>query len=451
MKSGAHNTPRAVVLSMLININEEGAYCHLCLRQTMKKVDHWPGRDKRLIKRLVEGTVSRRLQLDHIIDCHAHTPVSKMKPPVRNILRMSVYQIIFMDQVPDRAACDEAVKLAKQRGFMPLAAFINAILRNIIRNKETLLAQMEQAQDTEALSLKYSMPQWIIDLWLLDYAAKDLTVMLGALLNIRPLTVRLAASLSKKEVGEWLSAIQQEGHTVHPHPLLDYAHELTKCDKIVDLPGYGQGLFAVQDVASMLAVEAAGIAKGDVVLDVCAAPGGKALHAAERAKTVMARDRNEKKCDIIRENAARLGHGNVEICAHDATVFDPSVVDVADVLIADLPCSGLGTLHKRPDLKYRLTPAVLEDICALQRRILEVVWRYVRPGGILLYSTCTINRAENADMMQWFVEHHPFEYAPFPREVPFLAMQNENNAQLQLLPGIHPCEGMYICRLRRRI
>ena len=309
MEKSAHNAPRAVVLSVLMKVNEEGAYCHLCLRQTMKKIDHWPDRDKRLIKRLVEGTVSRRLQLDYIIDCHAHTPVSKMKPPVRNILRMSVYQIIFMDQIPDRAACDEAVKLAKQRGFMPLAAFINAILRNIIRNKEQLLAKMEQEEGKEALSLKYSMPQWIIDLWLLDYAAADVTVMLDALLTIRPLTLRLAAGLSKKEVGQWLASIQLEGHAVHPHPLLDYAYELSKGDKIADLPGFGQGLFAVQDVASMLAIEAAGIAKGDVVLDVCAAPGGKALHAAERAKRVMARDRDAKKCDIIRENAARLGHG----------------------------------------------------------------------------------------------------------------------------------------------
>jgi 16S rRNA (cytosine967-C5)-methyltransferase len=333
-----------------------------------------------------------------------------------------------MDHTPDRAACDEAVKLAAKRGFSALTGFVNGILRNIARQKGQIPYPDSEKEPLRCLSVRYSLPEWLIEKWQQEYGLATTEAILGGLLAERPLTLRWR--------GGQPAPLQGWGENVvwRPHPYLDYAYELTGVDDVAALPGYGEGQFAIADAGSMLAVEMAGIKGGDHVVDVCAAPGGKALHAAETAAWVKARDISEAKCQMLRENAARLKQTNLDIAVHDATVYDESLHETADVLLADLPCSGLGVIARKPDIKYRATPVSLAETSELQRRILAVVWQYVKPGGALLYSTCTLNHDENAGMMAWFTANYPFE------------IEEERT----LLPGIDPTDGFYICRLRRK-
>jgi 16S rRNA (cytosine967-C5)-methyltransferase len=437
---------RSLALDMLLRINEEGAFCHLVLREIFAKPNNYQNRDKAFIKRLTAGTIERQIHLDYLINLYAKIPVEKMKPFIRNLLRMSVYQIIFMDNVPDRAACDEAVKLAAGRGFSALKGFVNGILRNISRQKYDMRLPEEAIEPVRSLSVHYSMPEWLIEKWLREYDFATTKDILRGLLQIKPVTIRLKSESAPNPA-------------FNPHPYLDYAYEMFDGGNITELPGFDEGLFFVQDLSSMLVCEAAGISRDDLVIDVCAAPGGKALHAAERAKKVIARDVSEKKCELIRENAVRMKQTNIEIAVHDALIIDENLIGKADILLADLPCSGLGVIGRKPDIKYRVTPESLAEVCDLQRRILATVWQYVRPGGILLYSTCTINRDENEAMMSWFVANFPFEYDAFPEEFPDInrvgglpfRQINPTNGMLQLLPGVHQSDGFFICRLRRQV
>jgi 16S rRNA (cytosine967-C5)-methyltransferase len=417
---------RAAALDLLMRVNEGGEFTHLALRETLAGLGN--DQQKGTIKRLTAGTVERRLELDYIIDCYAKPPTAEMRPFVRNLLRLAAYEILYMDNTPDRAACDEAVKMAAKRGFSSLTGFVNGVLRNIARHKENLPYPDAAQEPLRHLSVRYAMPEWLIEKWQQEYGVAATESILGGLLAERPLTLRWRSGAPDlgKEVGENVK--------LRPHPYLAYAYELTGSDDVAALPGYAEGQFAIQDVGSMLAVEMAGIASGAHVVDVCAAPGGKALHAAETAGRVIARDLSEAKCRFIRENAARLKLANLDIAVHDAAVCDENLRASADVLLADLPCSGFGAIARKPDLKYRATPATLAAAGELQRRILAIVWQYVKLGGTLLYSTCTINHDENAGKMKWFAENYPF------------AIEDERT----LLPGIDPTDGFYICRLRRK-
>ena len=440
---------RSIALSMLIRINEEGIFSHLVIRETFNKLAHYEKRDKALIKRLTEGTLEQQIKIDYIINQFSKKPVVEMKPLIRNLLRLSVYQIIFMSNIPDRAACDEAVKLVAKRGFSSLKGFINAILRNIIRNKDNLNLPDEAGDKLLYLSIAYSMPQWIVEKWLKEYDYEKVKIICQNLLETRPMTVRLHGNPSVEDIKMWQDNLNSIGAEAKQHPYLGYAYELHNVENIAELPCFKMGFFIVQDVSSMLVVEAAGIKADDIVVDVCAAPGGKSLHAAEKAKKVIARDLSESKCEYIRENAARLNQTNIEISVYDATVLDETLLGKADFFLADVPCSGFGIIGKKPDIKYKNTPVSIDELVKLQRRILATVWQYVKPGGILVYSTCTINHDENEAMMEWFTENYPFAYDLLPDNLSSLNIEQRKSAQLKLLPGFHQTDGFFICRLRR--
>ncbi|MDR2889343.1 MAG: 16S rRNA (cytosine(967)-C(5))-methyltransferase RsmB [Lachnospiraceae bacterium] len=441
------DTPRELVLNMLIAITEEQTYSHLLIGDVLNKYNYWPSRDKDFVKRLTEGTLERLITLDYIIDHYSKLPTTKMKPLIKNLLRMSAYQILYLDAIPDRAACDEAVKLAGKRGFTSLRGFVNGILRTIVRQKESLPLPDATKEPLHYLSVVHSMPQWLIERWFGQLGQEKTVRLLDGLLAIRPVTVRLRGDLAPEDKRAWLDQLKAVGVKATPHPYLPVAYELTDVPGIRNLPGFAEGWFMVQDVSSMLVVDSAGLKPTDCLLDVCAAPGGKTLHAAERAAKVLAGDISAPKLALIQDNAIRMRMDNIEIIEHDARVIQPSLVGKADVLLADLPCSGLGIIGKKRDIKYKITPEAIEEIIALQRDILRTVWQYVKPGGLMIYSTCTINRGENEDMMKWFTEQFPFETEAFPPGA--LSLIGDQTAMLQLLPGIHPTDGFFICRLRR--
>ncbi len=425
---------REIVLDMLLEMERNKVYSHQLIKAVLDKYDYLNVQDKRFIKRLTEGCVERKIELDYYLNHFSTVPVNKMKPLIRCLMRMGVYQILFMDSVPDSAACNEAVKLANKRKFTNLKGFVNGVLRKVVTNKDNLPMPEKEGALLGYYSVKYSMPEWIVSLWLEAYGEETTEKILAASLKVHPVSIRFKTTLSKEEIEDYIKLWQERNVKVIPSGLLPYVYVLENVDGIIGLEGFEEGIFTVQDVSSALSVEAARIKESDFCVDICAAPGGKTMLAAEKAAKVLSRDVSEYKADYIRENCERMDlTAKVEVQVWDATVRDEALIEAADVVLMDVPCSGLGVLGKKRDIKYNVTPEGLESLNELQKQIVENSWQYVKKGGTLLYSTCTIRRAENEDMSRWICENYPF------------VLEEEK----QILPGIMDADGFYYARLRR--
>ena len=443
---------RELAVDVLLEILEKDKYSHLVIRDVLQKYDYLEGRDKAFLKRVVEGTLERRLQLDYVLNRFSKVPVAKMKPFIRTLLRMSVYQILFMDGVPERAVCNEAVKLCKKRSFHNLQGFVNGVLRNIARNQSEIAYPDKEKDLAEALSVLYSMPKWLVEKFLKERGEEVTEKMLKAFLQPQPVTLRCSEKLTEEERSVLVKEWQKAGAVVTQHSYLPYAYRIENAEGISNLSGFSEGMFTVQDVSSMLVCEVAGIKAQDKVIDVCASPGGKAVHAAEKLQgtgVVSARDLTEYKVSLIRDNIDRMQLSNCEALVWDACRIRKEDVETADVVLADLPCSGLGIMGKKKDIRYHASLQGLRDLAALQREILSCVYQYVKPGGVLIYSTCTVNPAENEENVRWFTKQYPFEAESLEKYLPKQLKEDGKNGMLQLLPGVHEADGFFIARLRR--
>ncbi len=446
----AENT-REIVLDMLLAVERKETFSHHIVRDVLTKYDYLSGQEKAFIKRMFEGTLERRMEIDYYINQVSSLPVSKMKPLIRNLLRMGSYQILYMDSVPDAAAVSEAVKLAGKRRFFNLKGFVNGVLRKLSAGKEQLKLPSKENEPEEYLSVAFSMPLWLTRHFLSLYSYDKTKRIAEGLLEARPVTIRFRQSLMDEQIEALIAGFREKGITVCRHPFVEEAYYLENCENPAMLPGYGEGCFTMQDASSMLAVMAAGIKPGDSVLDVCAAPGGKTLLAAEYAGNkgrVWARDISERKVSLIEENVKRMGLSNVEIKVWDAARPDPVMQDRADVVIADVPCSGLGVIGRKNDIKYRQTPEAIKEIAALQKEIVRQACACVKPGGVLLYSTCTINPVENEDMADWICRKFGYTLDSLTAFLPDMPeIKTAEKGYLQLLPGIHDTDGFFFARL----
>ncbi|MBR0084976.1 MAG: 16S rRNA (cytosine(967)-C(5))-methyltransferase, partial [Lachnospiraceae bacterium] len=320
------------------------------LGDTLSKYAYLSKQDRSFLNRLFRGTYEQEIRLDHIISRFAKTGAKKMRPFIRALLRISVYQICFMDHVPDSAAVNEAVKIVKRRGFASLAGFVNGVLRNISRQKDSITYPDPAADPAGYISIMYSLPAFIADMWIKRYGFEAAETMARAGIEAdRALTLCVFGD-EEKQAGV-RQAFEAAGVRAEGGAYCKNALKVTDFDTVAALPLFNEGAYQVQDESSMLSVLAAGIKPGDTVIDVCAAPGGKSIYAAHLTGEngcVVARDISEFKTDIIRENAARTGMRNMLIRTQDALVFTPDYEEKADVLIADLPCSGLGVIGKKP-------------------------------------------------------------------------------------------------------
>lgn len=435
---------REVALDILLEILERGGYSHIILRQALNKYQYLDKSERAFISRIVEGTVEYLLQIDYIIDSFSNTKVSKMKPVIRTILRMSVYQLIYMDRVPDSAVCNEAVKLAVKRKFTGLKGFVNGVLRNISRNKEGLSWPDD--------SVRYSMPAWIVTMWEESYGRETAVTMMESFLKNKKTTVRCNLAKASKE--EIIQSLRKQGAEVSESGISEAVLCIEKYDYMEGLEAFQKGYIQVQDLSSSFVGEIADPKKGDYVIDVCGAPGGKSIHIADKLDgtgMVEVRDLSLLKINMVEENIRRCGFLNIRTKVQDALVTDPDSVEKADIVISDLPCSGLGIIGRKPDIKYRMTPEALESLAALQRNILTVAQAYVKPGGRLIFSTCTINRKENEENARWFLEQFPFDCISLKGKLgEKLDSAAANRDFIQLLPGIHPCDGFFIAAFQKR-
>jgi 16S rRNA (cytosine967-C5)-methyltransferase len=451
---------REIVLSILMEYDKGDTRKKSLLKDTLDKYDYLETRDKAFIKRVTDGCLERNIQIDYVIDSFSKTPVKKMQPLIRSLMRMSVYQIMFMDSVPDSAACNEAVKLASKHKFTGLKGFVNGVLRNISRNKD----KIEYPDKTvdggiTYLSVLYSMPEWICKMWIKEYGFEKTEAILKFFLTPRPTVIRVTQSLpGSTDIDSLVKELTDAGCEVKKNSLLPYALELEKTDNIAFLPGFMEGQFIVQDVSSMLVTEIASPKPCQIVIDVCAAPGGKSLHAAERVGAegaVISRDVSERKCELIADNAERLNITNVTTQVHDARIHDESLKEKADILYLDVPCSGLGILGRKNDIKHNVKPKGLEDLSKLQWDIVKAAWDYVKKDGYLIYSTCTVNKAENEDMVKRICEELPFEAVDITASLPSELRSDETiklsaqNGFVQLIPGEHGTDGFFIAKLKR--
>ena len=445
---------RALVLDTLMAVSE-GAKSNVALSDTLSKYQYLPKQDRAFISRVFEGTIEYRLQLDYILDHFSSVKTDKMKPVIREILRSAVYQLKYMDSVPDSAVVNEAVRLTQQKGFFNLKPFVNGVLRSIARELPTFSYPDREEDPVRYLSIAYSMPEELVIRWMNDFGPETTEKILADFLTEKPVTVRFRTFLSDSStIRKIRESLTNQGVTVEPAPYLPYAFRISGYNHLNALEAFVKGRIQVQDVSSMLVAEAAAPKKGDYIIDLCAAPGGKSLHLGDKMEgfgMVDARDVSQAKVDLIDENIARCGSLNVQARVMDATVFDADSECQADIVLADVPCSGYGVIGKKPDIKYRAGEIQKDELVALQREILTVGAEYVKPRGVLIYSTCTIAKEENEENMLWFLNNFPFRLESIDPYIPEeLRQESTRLGYLQLLPGIHKTDGFFLARFRRK-
>lgn len=463
MSTGVNS--REIILNILLEVSAEEEYSHVLIRGVLEKYNYLDGKEKAFIKCVTEGCLERRIELDYIIDGFSNTPVKKMKPVIREILRMSVYQLMYMSRVPASAAINEAVKLAKKRGFTGLSGFVNGVLRKISREGSNYPLPDASKDYVKYLSVKYSMPEWLVMKLKKDLGQDNIEAVLKGLLEIRPLTIRIQRKVTGEQRDSLFAQMKNQGVEIYSHPYLEDAYCLSNVEGVSNLPGFEEGLFTVQDISSMLAVEAAGIKPGDKVLDVCAAPGGKTAYAAMLtgdSGSVVAGDVSEYKTSMIEDNCERLGLNNVSVVIRDASVRDEEHIQKYDVVIADVPCLGLGVIGRKKEIKYRIKETDIESITALQKQIVRQAAECVKPGGILLYSTCSMTYEENAAMVKWMedelalligktIKAESMESTlpgSFVQSISDIDAEQIKAGSMQLMPGVHESDGFFFARMR---
>ena len=418
---------RNIVLNMLDATLEKGQLSHIVINNTFSD-DQLTIKDRSFINRVYSGTLEKLVYLDYIIEQFSSVKLKKMKPVIRNLLRMSIYQMKFMDSVPDYTCIDEAVRLARKRGLSNLSGFVNGVLRNIQRESDkTKLPDY----------VKACAPKWIYELVNSQHGKTAANAFFDTVQQTDDYTT-IRFNLAKDTPEHIIDLLKTENCNVRKLEGSEGAYAISGFDKLTSLTAFKEGLIIMQDASSMMSVElaAAGDPKNELTIDVCAAPGGKSLYMAEKypGARIISRDLTKYKVGLIEENVRRLGIKNIEPQVYDATILDKSFMGKADIVIADLPCSGLGVIRRKPDIMYRLKPEDLTELVTLQRRILETVHNYVKPGGILMYSTCTINKMENEENTHWFLENH----AEFELET-----------QRLLIPGTDECDGFYAAKMKK--
>ncbi len=433
---------RAEALSLLLRYEEESPYLNLLLPRTSPRGEE-ERRTRAFLTALLYGTVERKLTLDYAIAAYLQKPAESLASHTRACLRLGLYQIFFMKGVPAYAAIAETLHLAQHAGEK---ALLSGVLHRAAREKTCPLPPREKNLE-RYLSIAYSLPRETVRLFLSQYGEKETEEILRAFLAPAPLTLRVNTLRTTRE--RLLSALEEAGVEAVPTRNAPAGIRLAKSLPPTGLPGFSTGEFFVQDEASQVAVAALSVGTGDCVLDLCAAPGGKSFGAAMDGggvAAVTACDLHASKLSLITGGAERLGLSSLSVTAADATAFCPEYLERYTRVLADVPCSGLGVLGKKPDMRYA-DPARFRSLLPIQERILDNAAAYVAPGGLLVYSTCTLRSEENERQVAAFLQQHPeFSLAPFA-----VGEIVAERGSVTLLPSLHGTDGFFIARMRKEL
>lgn len=446
---------REVVLDMLLSLRE-GKLSHTILKDTLDSYLYLDKSSRGFITRLYEGTIEKRLYLDYIIDGYSKTPVKKMKPVIMLLLEISVYQLFFMDRVPDSATINEAVKLAKKRGFTGLSGFVNGVLRNIARNEENIALPDKDKELIKYLEIKYSTPKSVVEHFINDYGSEKAEEILEAFEEKRPLTAR--ATRGNRE--ELIKKLEGEGVKTGSDTIFPESVRILELDNLGFLESFENGDFVIQDESSQFIGKIVELPKGAIVLDLCAAPGGKSLLFAEMEEVdeIISCDITESKTELIEDDIRRIGTDKIRTKVNDASVFNPDFEERFDLVICDLPCSGLGVMGRKRDIKYNVSRDKIRELAILQKKILENAVRYVKKGGRLIYSTCTMTKAENEENFTFISEFKGFSAVDFSDKIRGYVDRYKDGERLvneakkgfiRLIPGELGTDGFFISEFMR--
>lgn len=429
---------RRLALSLLTSCAAADRYSNLALDAALKKHDLTPA-DRGLLTLLVFGVIEKQITLDFYIDKLSTLPPSKIEPEVRMILRLGLYQLIYTDRIPDHAAVNETVDLAPHRA----SGFVNALLRRYLREKDGIALPGPDAGLSQYLSVKYSFPPPLVERFTGIFGPGRAESLLSSFGHAPGLSLRV--NTLKTTRADLLTRFTGAGVTASPTPLSPDGIRLDTAP-LASLPGFDEGYFFVQDEASQLAVRALDARPGMTVTDACAAPGSKSFGAAltmENCGRVLSYDLHESKLSLIRSSAGKLGINIIEASPHDARVQIPELIGAADRVICDVPCSGYGVMAKKPEIRYK-NLADATSLPEIQYAILENCSRYVKPGGFLIYSTCTLLPEENENNVTRFLAAHPdFSLSPFTA-----GALPVNGGMITLYPDTHGTDGFFIAKMK---
>lgn len=438
----AKNSPRQKAFEILLKIHNSNAYSNLTLDTYLQK-DDMEIRDKAFVSALVYGVCERQLTLDYNLSKYLKQPIKKLKPEVLISLRLGAYQLLFMDKIPASAAINESVNLTKANRAAFASGLVNAVLRNVSRNGIVL----PDEKNDNYLSVKYSCPKWLVDLWIKEYSKIHAEDILSRSLGEVPVYIRV--NTLKTNSDELISLLAEENVTAEKCECLENALVLKKQGSVEKLDAFKKGLFHVQDLSSQFCCKALGAKKGDKVLDVCSAPGGKAFTISEYMEdkgSLTACDIYPARVKLIEDGANRLGIKSISSAVSDASVFNENFPEY-DKVLCDVPCSGLGIIRRKPEIKYKSAEDI-DKLHNLQYLILCITSRYVKKSGRLVYSTCSLNPAENTEICRKFLsENEDFILVDIPDAERFGLLDDK---MLTVMPSKNDTDGFFIAMFERK-
>ena len=435
---------RSLALDAFMKITNEGDFLNEVVETLMDKYAYLPQKDRAFINRVLHGTLEYLIQIDFCIEKYSKIEIKKMRPVLRGLLRISVYQILFMDRVPDSAVCSEALKIIDKRRMTGFKPFTNAILRNISRDKETLVFDKEY--------IKLSIPKWMHELWHDEFGKEKANQIAGAFLKEKDIYFRI--NQSKIDIETCKARLIEQGYDIKENQYFDDLISIKNINSLKKIGLLQEGLIQIQDISATIPLRSINIQKGQTVLDICAAPGGKSYQAADIMQDegqVIACDISASKIRDMEYDIRKKGFSSIKVVVQDATVYNSDFKDIADIVIADLPCSGLGVLGTKPDIKLHATIDRCYELQELQRHILSNACQYVKKGGILLYSTCTIDRHENMENVEWFLDEfkdYISEKLMLPEKLGYRYQMNHKK-YIQIFPFDFDGDGFFIAAFRR--
>lgn len=443
---------REAALKIIYETEEKGAYSNISLNKHLNGTELSP-QDKGLVTEIVYGTLKNKILIDYYIQSFSKVKMKKISPWILNILRAGAYQILFTDKIPVSAACNESVKLAKKYGHSASSGFVNAILRNIAREGKNIKLPDRGKNVSEYLSVKYSHPHWMVNLLLKEHDADFIEGLLSANNDVPELSVRVNTLKTKRD--DLIEELKSEGFDAQESRYAPDGLIVKGMASPTNSKAFNDGLFQVQDESSMLVARVLSPKANDFVMDVCSAPGGKTTHIAqlmENKGKIIAFDIHPHKLELVRSNAKKLEIDIIETIEQDASIEVPEFLAKADCVLVDAPCSGLGIIRRKPDIKWSRTESDINELKTIQRKILEASSVYVKPGGTLVYSTCTVLKDENSGTVTDFLNSNKDFYIEDLR--PFLLDSLKEYADekgwLQLYPNVQGIDGFFMCRMRKR-
>lgn len=433
----------------LLQVDVNAGYSNIVIDKAIKgaQLDQ---RDASLASAIFYGVLERRITLDYIIGQFSKVPVSSIAPDVLEILRMACYQILYMEKIPHSAAVNEAVNMAKNTKGDKSPGFVNGVLRALLRGKDTVNMPDKTKYPLKAMSVQYSCPEWLIELWQEAYGNEHALGLLESCFHKAPMYARV--NTTKVTVEQLIVRLKEEYVTAQIVPWLSGAIMLKHTGAVANLKAYQEGLFHVQDLSSQLCCQLFSPKPGQTIADLCAAPGGKTFTMAqlmENKGTLLAFDQYKGKVGLIREGAKRLDLSIIEAWIRDSSNPKEEILH-ADGVLCDAPCAGLGIIRRKPEIRYK-PQGELKALPKIQKKILGEAAKQVKSGGTLVYSTCSLNPAENGDIAKWFSQTHlDFKPKPLhlPKEIQRIVDHEEN--QITLLPHIHKTDGFFIAAFTKK-